>query len=219
MLPLGNKFIYSRVDPAKKNVQIKNALTRLSQAKVCTKVLHTAGNGLPLGAESNEKFFKVLMVDIGLISVQLGLSSTKHSEAKKIIFSNKGGLAEQFIGQQLRAAQTPLTDPQLFYWQRTGGRLGDIDYIVQHGNRVVPVEIKSGASGSMKSLHQFMAEKRLNFAVRCNTNLPLVENIRVKTTLGKPVSYRLLSIPVYLTERLGELIEEANGQKENGVKI
>jgi len=85
---LGNKFIYSRVDPAKKNVQIKNALTRLSQAKVCTKVLHTAGNGLPLGAESNEKFFKVLMVDIGLISVQLGLSSTKHSEAKKIIFSN-----------------------------------------------------------------------------------------------------------------------------------
>ena len=216
---LGNKFIYSRVDPAKKNVRIKNALTRLSQAKVCTKVLHTAGNGLPLGAESNEKFFKVLMVDIGLISVQLGLSSTKHSEAKKIIFSNKGGLAEQFIGQQLRAAQTPLTDPQLFYWQRTGGRLGEIDYIVQHGNRVVPVEIKSGASGSMKSLHQFMAEKDLNFAVRCNTNLPLVENIRVKTTLGKPVSYRLLSIPVYMTERLGELIEEAYGQKEKGVKI
>jgi hypothetical protein len=41
----------------------------------------------------------------------------------------------------------------------------------------------------------------------------------VKTTMGKPVSYRLLSIPVYLTERLGELIEEAHGQKENGVKI
>jgi len=209
---LGNKFVYSRVDPAKKIVRIKKALTKLSQAKVCTKVLHTAGNGLPLGAESNEKFFKVLMVDIGLISVQLGLSSTKYSEAKNVIFSNKGGLAEQFVGQHLRAAQTPLTAPHLFYWQRTGGRLGEIDYIIQHGNRVVPVEVKSGSAGSMKSLHQFMAEKRLDFAVRCNTNQVSLENIRVKTTMGKPVSYRLLSIPVYLTERLNGLIEQADHQ-------
>jgi hypothetical protein len=61
----------------------------------------------------------------------------------------------------------------------------------------------------MKSLHQFMAEKHLDFAVRCNISQPVVENIRVKTTLGKPVLYRLLSIPVYLAERLDELIEQA----------
>jgi len=206
---LGNKFIYSRVDPAKKMVQIKKALSLLSQAKVCTKVLHTTGNGLPLGAESNEKFFKALMLDIGLISVQLGLASIKHAEAKNIFFSNKGGLAEQFVGQQLCACQTPLASPQLFYWQRTGGRLGEIDYVVQHGNRVVPVEVKSGSAGSMKSLHQFMAEKRLNFAVRFNINQPSVENIRVKTNQGIPVSYRLLSLPVYLTERLKDQIEQA----------
>ena len=209
---LGNKFMYSRVDPAKKQVGIKKALSMFCQAKVCTKVLHTTGNGLPLGAESNEKFFKALMLDIGLISVQLGLSSIKHSEAKNIIFSNKGGLAEQFVGQQLCACQTPLESPQLFYWQRTGGRLGEIDFVTQHGNRVVPVEVKSGSAGSMKSLHQFMAEKRLNFAVRFNINQPSVENIRVKTTLAKPVSYRLLSLPVYLTERLDELIEQAQNQ-------
>ncbi|MDX2499610.1 MAG: hypothetical protein QNL14_03775 [Deltaproteobacteria bacterium] len=58
----------------------------------------------------------------------------------------------------------------------------------------------------MKSLHQFMADKRLNFAVRFNVNLPSVENIKVKTTLGKPVSYQLLSLPVYLAERLDSLI-------------
>ena len=206
---LGNKFVYSRVDSAKKLVRIRKAYTRLCQAKVCTKVLHTAGNALPLGSESNEKFFKTLMLDIGLISVQLGLSSIRHSEAKKIIFSNKGGLAEQFVGQQLRAAQTPLETPQLFYWQRIGGRLGEIDFLIQHGNRVVPVEVKSGSAGSMKSLHQFMAEKRLDIAVRCNINQPSVEDISVKTTLGLPVSYRLLSLPAYLTERLHELIEQS----------
>jgi len=115
-------------------------------------------------------------------------------------------MAEQFVGQQLRACQTPLESPQLFYWQRTGGRLGEIDFVIQHGNHVIPVEVKSGSAGSMKSLHQFMAEKRLNLAVRFNINQPSVENIKVKTTLGKPVSYRLLSLPIYLTERLDDLI-------------
>ena len=203
---LGNKFIYSRVDPAEKLVQIKKALSLLSQANVCTKVLHTTGNGLPLRAESNEKFFKALLLDVGLISVQLGLASIKHAEAKNIFFSKKGGMAEQFVGQQLRTCRTPLESPQLFYWQRTGGRLGEIDFVIQHGNRVVPVEVKSGSAGSLKSLHQFMAEKMLNFAVRFNINQPSVENIQVKTTLGKPVSYRLLSVPIYLAERLDDLI-------------
>ncbi len=149
------------------------------------------------------------MLDVGLIAVQMGLSSTSRREAKKIIFANKGGLAEQFVGQQLRAAQAPLTEPLLFYWQTTGGRQGEIDYVIQHANRVVPVEVKSGATGSLKSLHQFMANKDLDFAVRCNLNQPLLENISIKTTLGQSVSYRLLSIPLYLTERLYELIEHS----------
>ena len=211
---LGNKFIYSRVDPSRQVAPVKTAFTLLSQAKVCSKVIHTTGNGLPLGAESNEKFFKTLMLDIGLISVQLGLSSIKPSEINEVVLSSKGGLAEQFVGQQLRAAQAPLADPQLYYWQRTGGRLGEIDYVIQHGNKVVPIEVKSGAAGSMKSLHQFMAEKNLDLAVRCNLNLPVVEKIQVKTTRGQPVSYLLISVPVYLAARLEKIIAQV--QHEGG---
>jgi len=206
---LGNKFVYSRVDPAGKAGPITKAFHLLCQAKVCTKVAHSTGNGLPMGAESNEKFLKALMVDIGLISVQLGISSARHREAANLVMSNKGGLAEQFVGQQLRALKGPLMEASLFYWQRTGGRQGEIDYLLQNGTRVVPLEVKSGPAGSMKSLHQFMAEKSLDFAVRCNFNLPVIENIKLKTTLGQPVSYRLLSIPVYLTQCLDRLMEEA----------
>ena len=206
---LGNKFVYSRVDPSSKAGPIKKAFHLLCRAKVCSKVAHSTGNGLPLGAESNEKFFKALMVDIGLISAQLGISSTRRREAETLVFSNKGGLAEQFVGQQLRAIKSPLVDASLFYWQRTGGRQGEIDYLLQHGNRVVPVEVKSGPAGSMKSLHQFMAEKDLDLAVRCNFNLPTMEDIQVKTTTGRAVSYRLLSIPVYLTQCLDRLMAEA----------
>lgn len=205
---LGNKFVYSRVDPGIRTPVIKKALMLLFQAKVCSMVAHTSGNGIPLGAQSNEKFFKALMVDVGLISAQLGLSSAKPLKTEEMVLTNKGGLAEQFIGQQLRSAQSTTADPQLFHWQRTGGRLGEIDYIIQHGNAIVPLEVKSGAAGSMKSLHQFMAEKRLSLAVRLNANPPTVEDLDIKTTLGHSVKYRLLSIPLYLAERVGALIDE-----------
>lgn len=66
-------------------------------------------------------------------------------------------------------SQAPLTNPALFYWQRTGGRQGEIDYIIQHGDRVVPVEIKSGAAGRMKSLHQFMADKKFDLVMSIST--------------------------------------------------
>jgi len=208
---LGNKFVYSRVDPDVKAPLVKNSVMLLSQAKVCSKVAHTSGNGLPLGAESNDKFFKALMVDIGLVSAHLGLSSVKPAELESMLFSNKGGLAEQFVGQQLRAAQTPEVDPQLFYWQRTGGRLGEIDYVLQHGNHIVPVEVKSGAAGSMKSLHQFVAEKNLAMAVRLDANSPSLEEMNVKTTQGQAVTYRLLSLPLYLAGNLTALLDRSLG--------
>jgi len=85
----------------------------------------------------------------------MGLSAIKRPDQRDPFFKNKGGLAEQFVGQQLRSMQTPSVDPQLFYWQRTGGRLGEIDYILQHENQVVPVEVKSGPAGKMKSLPHF----------------------------------------------------------------
>ncbi|MBN1906703.1 MAG: ATP-binding protein [Deltaproteobacteria bacterium] len=205
---LGTKFIYSRVDPGIQAHAIKKSLTLLFQARVCSLIAHTSGNGLPLGAQSNEKFFKALMLDVGLISAQLGLSSVKPTKTKELIFTNKGGIAEQFVGQQLRSVQAVSTDPQLFYWQRTGGRLGEIDYIIQHADKIIPVEVKSGTAGGMKSLHQFMAEKKLELAVRIDSNTPRVEDVDLKTTSGQPVKYRLLSIPLYFTGRVSELIDE-----------
>ena len=128
-----------------------------------------------------------------------------------MLLSNRGGLAEQFVGQQLRAAQTPARDPRLFYWQRTGGRQGEIDYILQHGADIVPVEVKSGAAGSMKSLHQFMAEKSLKMAVRLDANPPSVKEMSVKTTQGRLVKYRLLSLPLYLAGNINVLLERHLG--------
>jgi len=58
----------------------------------------------------------------------------------------------------------------------------------------------------MKSLHQFMADKNLDLAVRFNSNLPALEKIDIKTTKSDPVSYTLFSIPLYLAQRINDLL-------------
>ncbi len=204
---LGNKFVLSRVDDGVLARDSKKALSLLTMARVTSIVQHTAGNGLPLGSETNEKFFKAVLVDTGLVSSQLGLTRMKPEEVKNMIFSNRGALAEQFAGQQLRYALAATGEPELYYWQRTGGRQGEIDYLIQSGNRIVPVEVKSGSEGAMKSLHQFMFEKQLKAAVRLDINNFSRSDLSLKTTQGNPVQYTLFSIPVYLAERVFELLD------------
>lgn len=203
---LGNKFVINRVSDEAGNPQIKKALSLLTQARLVSQIRQTSGFGIPLGAESNDRFFKMMFLDVGLIASLLRLSRLHLEDSKKFIFKNKGAMAEQFVGQQLRAALSMIEDPALFYWQRTNGRQGEIDYIIQYGTQVIPVEVKSGTAGSMKSLHQFMHDRALKLAIRCDLNPLSIANINVKTTLGDSVKYTLLSIPLYLVENISDLI-------------
>ena len=112
-------------------------------------------------------------------------------------------------GLQLRLVQArPGHEPSLHYWQRDGGRAGEIDFVLQCGTRIVPVELKAGAAGAMKSLHQFMFDKRLSVAVRLDTNPPSVQPMDLATTQGQPVRYTLLNLPHFLTWRIGELVDQ-----------
>lgn len=204
---LGNKFMLKRVTDEANNPQIKQAISLLAQARLISQVKQTSGYGVPLGAESNERFFKILFLDIGLIASLLRLSRLHIEDSKKYIFKNKGALAEQFVAQQLRATLSLTEDPLLFYWQRTNGRQGEVDYILQYGIHIIPIEVKSGSAGSMKSLHQFMSDRKLNLAIRCDTNPLSVFVVDVKTTKGDSVHYTLLSIPVYMAGKIPNLLK------------
>jgi predicted AAA+ superfamily ATPase len=123
------------------------------------------------------------------------------------VWANKGRLAEQFVGQHLRCLFMPWEEPRLFYWQRTGGRQGELDFIWQHGPHIIPIEVKAGCAGSMKSLHAFMHAKQLPLAVRLDTNPPSVLDMDVRATTGEQARYRLLSLPLYMTETLPRAID------------
>ena len=115
--------------------------------------------------------------------------------------------ARQLVELNLRCLPRAFEDPRLFYWQRTGGRQGKIDYIVQHGSHTIPVEVKPESAGAMKSLHAFMHTKQLILAVRLDANPPSVQQLDVRTTTSEQIKYTLLSLPLYMVESLPDGIE------------
>jgi uncharacterized protein len=95
---LGKKFIYSKVNPTVQAGALKQSLDLLSKARVCHKVLSTAANGVPLGAEVHEGFLKVIFLDVGLCSAALGLSLSQLSKVEDIDLINKGVLLNRLLG-------------------------------------------------------------------------------------------------------------------------
>jgi len=83
-----------------------------------------------------------------------------------------------------------------------------VDYLTAPSGRVLPVEVKAGAGGAMRSLHLFMAERRLKWAVRFNSAPPTVQDIDTTASTGARARYRLLSLPAYAVEILPRLAAE-----------
>ena len=209
---LGTKFVYKEANSELSATPLKQALDLLSKARICHRIVATAANGLPLSAEADERVSKVIMVDCGLCGASLGLSLHQLRSISEISMINNGGMAEQLVGQILRTMIPAYIPPSLYYWQREKkGAEAEIDYVIQHENQVIPIEVKAGTTGTLRSLHQFMKEKQKKIAVRVNSDVPRFGPVQVKDSLGNPIEYTLLSLPFYLLGQLHRLI--ANVEK------
>lgn len=205
---LGEKFVFSRVNAAVHPNTIKNVLDLLGKARICHQVRSCSANGVPLAAEINEKYFKEIFLDTGLCSVALGLGLNQINAANEITMINNGGIAEQVVGQLLRTITPPYVEPALYYWLRhEKGSNAEVDYVIQYSNMVIPIEVKAGSTGGLKSLHLFMGIKKLSTAVRINSDLPSKNNVKVKDQSGKNVEYLLISIPFYLVGQVYRLLD------------
>lgn len=204
---LSKKFVYSRVNPNVQAASLKQAFELLCKARLCHQVHCTAANGLPLRSEIKENTFKAILIDCGLVSSLLGLKLQNLSTFDDIHLNNHGGLSEQLVGQLLRTIEPIYIEPQLYYWTREkkGGE-AEIDYLIQHSSHIIPIEVKAGATGTLRSLHHFVAQKKVQWAVRINSDYPSVTDINMKTTTGEAVKYKLLSIPFYLTGQTHRLL-------------
>ncbi|MDR0368880.1 MAG: ATP-binding protein [Bacteroidales bacterium] len=163
------KFVYEHVSPNISNYHVKRSLDLLIKAGLVYPVTHSAANGIPVGSESNLKYRRCMLFDTGLHQRLSGLDISQILAVDDDDFDaiNKGAIAEIFVGQELLKESDSLLKHDLYCWHREAKNANaQIDYIVQIGQKIVPVEVKSGKKGSMNSLRIFMNEKQLHYGIR-----------------------------------------------------
>ncbi len=202
---VGVKIKYSNISCQDQSVTIKKDIELLAMAKVIGKVVHSNCSGLPLQADIKERVYKVLFLDIGLMNAVCGLDWRNLSQLNENKIINHGAIAEQFIGQHLQAIQADKPNRELNYWLREGkSSNAELDFVIGLGGNILPVEVKSGATGTLKSLHQFMGTKQAPLAVRFDANPPTVQQVDTVINVNKKrkkVKYQLFSFPLYLVDR------------------
>ena len=213
VMQIGDKFTYSRVDGGYRAEDVKKALALLCDAGIIKRVSHTAANGLPLGAEVNDKFRKYIYLDSGLLLRILDMDLGGARQLTELIIAgtaedlvNKGGLAEMVLGWELVKYNNPRSQHELYYWENTAeGTRSEVDYIIARDLKVMPIECKAGVSGKMKSLYEFMRQKQLTDAVRCSLeNFGQLEN-RDKKADGAMRHVKI--IPLYAISNLYDKAE------------
>jgi predicted AAA+ superfamily ATPase len=163
----GGKFTYTKVGQEYNIRQLKEGLELLQKSGLVIPVIHSAAAGIPLGAQVNPKKQKMLLLDTGILQrlQDLQLSSILLSDNFNLV--NKGNIAELFAGLELLKAYPPNRDAQLYYWQREKqNSQAEVDYVIQKNGEIIPIEVKSGASGAMQSLHLFLKEKNIACGIR-----------------------------------------------------
>ena len=199
-LSIACKVQYSKINPNVRSAVIANALHKLSLARVLYLVQHTACNGIPLGAEINEKIFKLTFLDVGLLSTQLQLSFLDLNTIDELNFVNSGVMAEQFVGQHLLYDHLSYETPSLYYWQREKqSSQAEVDYVISERQHIIPIEVKAGKTGRLRSLHLFLQEKQLPLGVRFCSQIAAV----TEKTDQQP--YKILSLPLYLIGQIRRL--------------
>ncbi len=190
----GKKFIYRHAYVDAVSTQVHHACALLEKAGLIVKVRHTAANGVPLGAEIDEKKFKYKIFDLGIYQKLSGLSFRESVLEETANFVHRGPLSEMFVGSELLCLAQSAEPGELWYWHRESkSSTAELDYVAEINHRVVPIEVKAGTKGSMRSLRIFLAEKKLPFGVRiCAENFSRYGDIYV--------------VPLYATARLGALL-------------
>ncbi len=207
---LGQKIKYVNLASGERAARVRTMIHLLAKAQVVLPVFHSHCSGLPLGADIDDSVFKLAFLDVGLANHLCGLAWRDISDADDTRLVNEGGMAEQYVAQQL--ASFGKSKPELTYWHREG-RQGnaEIDFALAVGPSIYPVEVKAGKSGTLKSLDQFILHKRLNTALRFDLNPPSRQTVThsARTPTGtEVVTYQLLSLPLYAIGELPRLLEE-----------
>lgn len=188
---VGEQIKYTRLDDARSGPTNRRAFDLLCKARVIHKIASCAPSGLPLRATANEKRFKAAMLDIGLMQSLCQVPVELELRQEDLLAIYRGRLAEQFVAQELIAGHSS----EIFYWAREArGSSAEVDYLAVRDGQIVPVEVKSGAGGSLRSLHLM-----LNTYRNCPEGVVLYSG-----PYARRPEQRLTFMPLYYAASLGD---------------
>ena len=205
---VGKKIIYSNIARDLRASQLRNSIEMLEQAKIIRRAFHTSGQSVPLSSQVKPEIYKIYWLDCGLFNRILKVDPDILNQDHRLY--HEGTIAEQFIAQHLSSLHPPDERPELFYWLREGKKQNsEVDFLIQLGNYIIPLEIKSSKSGSLKSLLQFVLSHQTSIGVKLSAEIPSFQKVRHSVVEGKGsrmVEFTLLNLPLYLIEKLPTVI-------------
>ena len=187
---VGEQLKYTRLNSGHSGQMNRKAFDLLNKAQIVQKIPSCDPSGLPLGATANQKKFKASLMDIGLLQRICQVPAELELQQDNMLAMYRGKLAEQFVAQELLAWHSS----ELYYWARDArGSNAEVDYLAVHESKIYPVEVKSGAGGSLRSLH-LMLEKYPN----CPYGLVLYDG-----TYKMRTEQKIMFLPLYSVAVIG----------------
>lgn len=206
---VGKKVKYVNYSKETRSEKTKRILDMFSKALILTNCYTADCSGIPLDGTSDFSTMKTYLVDVGLMNRQMGLDCQNILNQDETQLINAGAIAEQMISQHLMYFHGNMQKPHAFYWLKENKKgNAEVDFVIQKNSNIIPVEVKAGKSGTLKSLHLFMKTKQdIPYAVRFDLNKPSIFEVDTLLHDGSSVKYQLISLPIYLVSELGRLLE------------
>ena len=155
------KFVYGLVREGGRAKEYETAIMWLSDCGLVHKVSRVNAAGIPLKAYEDLKSFKLYMVDVGLLGCMTGLSQQTLLDGNNLFAEFKGALTEQYVCQQLKTIE----DLGVYYYTNDRGSC-EVDFVIDVGNQIVPVEVKAEVNLKAKSLKTYRDKYSPGISVR-----------------------------------------------------
>ena len=188
------KFLYSAVKEGARAREYEDALTWLCSAGMAYKIYRSSKPGLPLSAYDDLTAFKLYAVDVGLLRRLALLDPVAFNEGSRLFTEYKGALTENFVLQGL-ATQYEAT-PR--YW--TSGGQAEVDFMIQRGNDIIPIEVKADENVISRSLTLYAQKYEKDTKIRLRFSL---KNLKKDDNL--------VNIPLFMIDYMDKLIELGMG--------
>jgi len=154
---ISKEFSYREIHGEYRKRELAPALELLERANIIHCIKYSAGQGIPIGANVDFDLFKVIYLDIALCQAILGSDISIWFLRPLEGFTNRGEIAEAFIGQELLCYACPENKAQLYFWKRQEkNSTAEVDYLCQRGEQILPIEVKSGHGSTLRSLRLFL---------------------------------------------------------------